>query len=209
MTERAKMKIRGVFDENGYSILDEDGTVLHQAGNNPHEQSPQSSFPGAAPLTEIAKWCDRTGREIAKEKGGEWDGLRFMGEQATITLSFNMELPLERIKDLLIGAFEGGSAYWASVEVTGARRSDEDYYDRLLRDPSVKCHFTDVEDGESLGYFNLEKAIQGLKLMASGKDAKGQKIPLRHWQDWLQENDDAETADVFLQLSVMGEIVYG
>jgi hypothetical protein len=31
----------------------------------------------------------------------------------------------------------------------------------------------------------------------------------RHFADWLAENDDAETADVFLQLCVFGKTIYG
>lgn len=31
----------------------------------------------------------------------------------------------------------------------------------------------------------------------------------RHYEDWVNENDDAITADVFLQLCVFGEVIFG
>jgi hypothetical protein len=40
----------------------------------------------------------------------------------------------------------------------------------------------------------------GLKVMA-------EKYP-HHWQDFVSENDDAITGDVFLQCCLFGEIVY-
>ena len=45
--------------------------------------------------------------------------------------------------------------------------------------------------------------------MANRKDMKGKVVPARHFKDLATDNEDAETADVFLQLAVMGEIVYG
>ena len=42
---------------------------------------------------------------------------------------------------------------------------------------------------------------KGLDLMAGEHQ--------RHWQDFINENDDADTADVFMQLCLFGEIVYG
>ena len=49
----------------------------------------------------------------------------------------------------------------------------------------------------------------GLQLMADCKDLKGKQIPARHFKNIATDNEDAETADVFMQLAVMGEIVFG
>jgi hypothetical protein len=43
--------------------------------------------------------------------------------------------------------------------------------------------------------------VRGLQLMAD-------KYP-NHFADFMQENDDATTSDVFLQLSVFGELIFG
>ena len=66
-----------------------------------------------------------------------------------------------------------------------------------------------VRKGELLGYLNRVTVQAGLQLMSYCKDTKGKSIPARHFKNFAQDNEDAETADVFMQLSVMGEIVYG
>jgi hypothetical protein len=60
-----------------------------------------------------------------------------------------------------------------------------------------------VEDVEtdSKYTFDLEVIKKGLNLMAK-------KYP-EHFADFLEENDDAITADVFLQLCLFGEVIYG
>jgi hypothetical protein len=45
--------------------------------------------------------------------------------------------------------------------------------------------------------------------MADCKDMKGKVVPARHFKALATDNDDAETADVFMQLAVMGEVVFG
>lgn len=46
------------------------------------------------------------------------------------------------------------------------------------------------------------------KLVRMGLQIMASKYP-RHFEDFVTENDDAETADVFGQCMVYGEIVYG
>ena len=45
--------------------------------------------------------------------------------------------------------------------------------------------------------------------MAKGKDENDKGIPIRHFTALIEEDDDCETADVFIQAAVFGEIVYG
>jgi hypothetical protein len=52
-----------------------------------------------------------------------------------------------------------------------------------------------------LGILNEESIKDGLQKMA-------EHFP-KHFMDFLNENDDAETADVFMQLAVMGKITFG
>jgi hypothetical protein len=58
------------------------------------------------------------------------------------------------------------------------------------------------EDGDK---FTLNKAaiIRGKELMATDPQYSS------HYADVLRENDDADTGDVFLQLCLFGEVVYG
>jgi hypothetical protein len=46
-----------------------------------------------------------------------------------------------------------------------------------------------------------EHLQRGLTLLA-------EKHP-RHWNDFLNENTDADTGDIFLQLCVLGEVTFG
>jgi hypothetical protein len=43
--------------------------------------------------------------------------------------------------------------------------------------------------------------LEGLRIMA-------EKEP-RHFADFMTENDDADTGDVFLQCCLYGEVIYG
>lgn len=59
---------------------------------------------------------------------------------------------------------------------------------------------TDFEENREYR-LDLESIKSGIQTMAS-------KYP-RHYSDFVSENDDAITGDVFLQCCVFGEIVYG
>ena len=76
-----------------------------------------------------------------------------------------------------------------------------------FKDGNIEVY--DVETDELLGYLNIATVKVGLQLMADRKDMKGKQIPDRHFKNLATDNEDAETADVFMQLCVMGEIVYG
>jgi hypothetical protein len=119
-----------------------------------------------------------------------------------------LRIPNKKIKDLLTTAIEGGSNYWASLKLPADWK---DKYGSVEEIPfkGADIEVFDVETGELLGVLNLASIQCGLQLMANSEDMKGRKVPERHFKNILVDNDDAETADVFLQLSVMTEIVYG
>jgi len=58
----------------------------------------------------------------------------------------------------------------------------------------------DEEEGKLLR-FDIEAVKRGLQLMAD-------KYP-KHFADFMNENDDAITGDVFVQCCVLGDVVYG
>lgn len=206
-----KETLIGEYDETGYRIVSDTHDVVYEAGNNPHDSSPTQSLPvgQGADLEQILMWCDHTGREMAGEREAEWNGVRYVGTSIEVKSTTIVEL--ERMKDLLIGAFEGGSNYWAGCDEwqVERRRDGEDVYDLIIRDHTVSYPFYDVEDNEQLGKLNFEGMKRALQFMANGRDKNDKPFPMRHWQAFIDENDDAETADVFLQLAIMGEIVYG
>jgi len=113
-------------------------------------------------------------------------------------ITTTVEIPDQRIKDLLCCAFEGGSNYW--YEIFGfVNPEDKPAKFRRLELPLMDgCALAIVE---KLYTHNRQALQQGLELMAL-------KSP-RHFSDFLNENDDAETADVFLQLCLFGDVAYG
>ena len=117
-------------------------------------------------------------------------------------------IPEDRIFDLLTTAFEGGSNYWvSSIEPRypeGKARKDyplEGWWWHCSL-PLVDGGAVIIHEGDGTET-TLDRAAcaRGLELMS-------REYP-RHWADFLAENDDAETADTFLQLAAFGELVYG
>lgn len=128
------------------------------------------------------------------------------------TISVQMDFDEQRVKDLLCCAFEGGSNYWCEVEKTHlspfAEREMEAHTfcthempflegcDLILKDA------TGENDGpEQPWILNREKLVKGLQVMAD-------KYP-KHFNDFVAENEDADTGDAYLQCCLFGEIVFG
>ena len=129
------------------------------------------------------------------------------------------EVPAERrqlFEDLTITALEGGSNYWYFLPDLSMVTKHKDIKEPLSikifraafdRGESVPVH--DKEDGgmmgefnekSNLGYFNRDNIDKAWQLMQD-------KYP-RHFGD-LFNDWDSTTADVWFQLAVMGEVVYG
>lgn len=113
-----------------------------------------------------------------------------------------VKIPQERIKDLLIGAFEGSSKHWYCIQ---DRTKNSDLY---VDEPFIVGGFILIDDSmaddPTLALpikLDFERLEIGLAVFA-------EKEP-RHFGDFISENDDAVTADVFLQCCVFGEVIYG
>lgn len=140
----------------------------------------------------------------------------------------------EQMINMLVGAFEGGSNYWyfirdlSMIPKVGYKPQTEYNIKSLVEHKDfdsknkhrmidclvhrifeavmlgAKIEVFDIEaedDDESIGFLTKESMIKGSYLML-------QESP-EHFANIISENDDAETADVFLQYAVLGEIVYG
>lgn len=128
-------------------------------------------------------------------------------------LTVTHEVPLSRIADLICCAVEGGvNRYWMRIERTRKPRKPVAYVSP--QDGKIYPHidyalckggaitFRDTEDAtRPLMVLDLDAIKRGLALMP--------KLTPRHWADFLSENEDASTGDVFVQLCLLGEIVYG
>lgn len=61
----------------------------------------------------------------------------------------------------------------------------------------------DESNGKIIGRYPVN-----LKTLKKGLERMGSEYP-KHYADVVNENDDADTADVLLQLSTIGELRYG
>lgn len=114
-----------------------------------------------------------------------------------------------KIVNAVIGAFEGGSTYWLRSAdyvytpegVEGSPLYAEDQF--WAKGGKMALSYDDPEDQERRASkeVSLIEIKQGLRSMA-------EKDP-RHFNDLLNENDDAITHDVFIQHVLFSEVVYG
>jgi hypothetical protein len=123
-------------------------------------------------------------------------------------------IPIERIMDLVATAFEGGVGYWCQIVEFRKppelvyRTDPEEVYRHidypvneggaliLTEDPGVGG-----EDTGDRWVFDRAAIERGLTLMH-------EKAPY-HWKNFVEENEDADTADAFVQYAVLGSVVYG
>jgi hypothetical protein len=118
-----------------------------------------------------------------------------------------IETPNQRIADLMITALEGGSNYWllaARLDHPEDKTllSEKPWYasPELYDNTALKIVFTEQEDAKEHLVTSVEIA-NGTQLMAEQSPG--------HFADFIAENDDATTAEVWLQYVIFGEIVYG
>jgi hypothetical protein len=117
-------------------------------------------------------------------------------------------IPGQRVSDLLCNAVEGGSNYWieyADIKYPeGTKRSDYEF--PILEVPffpggMVIFHICNPEPELEGKVLNLETIQKGLEIMMA-------QYP-NHYADFIAENDDAITGDIFLQCCLFGKPVFG
>ncbi len=119
------------------------------------------------------------------------------------------EVTAQMVADLMVTAFEGGSNYWCTsldyiktpAEVVPNGVVVYSHPEFWAGD--FELLLTDAEAGEDDGAIRIksEDVIKGVQLMADKHRA--------HFRNWIEEDYDAETGDVFLQLCCFGEVRYG
>jgi hypothetical protein len=118
-----------------------------------------------------------------------------------------MNVPDQRIEDLLDTAFEGGSNYWYIIKKFNYPPGQDKkslgiefaYLQLPLRGGSLTVG--DIEGDMPDKILDRAAIVKGLKLLS-------EKYP-KHYADFLSENEDAITGDVFLQLAVYGDVIFG
>ena len=113
-----------------------------------------------------------------------------------------MNITDQLITDLLITAMEGGSNYWVD-EVDYNYIPFDAQSPRYARLSECRKHGMIVFNMEDMPTYRLrwDMLHPGLELMK-------EKYP-RHYAAITDESWDAETADVFLQLALFKELIFG
>lgn len=132
----------------------------------------------------------------------------------TITVKVEQEISEQRMIDLICTGLEGGmTSSWLHLweKVGGPEQPDDKlvwYAQPECYDPGTlkfKVQYDDPDEEEGAGngeqYFGYSDLVDGLQLMAT-------KYP-RHFGDFMAENDDAVTGDVYIQCVVLKEVIYG
>ena len=119
-----------------------------------------------------------------------------MRVQTTVTIDD------KRVTDMLTNALEGGSTYWAR-KITNERFEGAEFASEapMAGGSFILIHDAESDDMPGRTLINREVCEIGLQEMA-------EKYP-RHFANLIAGDDDAETADVFLQCCVFGEIIFG
>jgi len=124
----------------------------------------------------------------------------------------------EMVRDMLVSAFEGGSNYWYRIESKklppgtkekdfkeGGRMQPEHYYHPMQLIPTIpggQLVIREVSDGPGETFvLDLGALKRGLMLLK-------EKYP-KIWERAQKGMEDASDADVFLQLSLFGKVVFG
>lgn len=136
-------------------------------------------------------------------------------------MTAKIQVTNEQLLSMLIGAFEGGSNYWytdlrpelpagmtraeAAEKAKAAEISDEFCANhRIYQAPFAggKLIMRQGDDAEQCPHdVTMERMQAALHLLATQRPDVLAEI--------VGENDDASTADTFLQFCVLGELVYG
>jgi hypothetical protein len=127
-------------------------------------------------------------------------------------ITTQVEVTPRRIADLMVTAIEGGINYWCgSVNLISQPKAGlkEPWYDdeSLYADgSSIRIRVKELDPSSSIKEWiiDINKMKFAFALMQDFGNPKGYC-----WRDFINENEDAITADVWFQLAVFGEVVYG
>ena len=118
----------------------------------------------------------------------------------------------EDIASLIVTALEGGSNYWYCLngitKYLGTdkqiKQADGQYWvllEERLKEGNLSLPVYDLEDPDTqLGTLTNESIVKALQTMSTD-------YPI-HYKDFVTENYDASTGDVFFQLAVMGDVTF-
>jgi len=135
--------------------------------------------------------------------------------KSAFEISVKTKITEDQISAVIVGAMEGGSNYWYFVDTKEAKGLPPKKHDgsiddcltmrisrALVNDPEFSLPVRDLENrDEVLGVLTPESMKKAFEIAATEYPDAFQNI--------IQENDDANDADILFQLAVMGELVFG
>jgi hypothetical protein len=125
-------------------------------------------------------------------------------------IDIHLSVSIKDIADLLCSALEGGSNYWYEIarfqkpHAWTFRFDDKKVYRHIdyPLNPGGALQITSMEEPDrEAAILNLDGIQAGLNLMA-------QKMP-QQFANFMKEEGDETTGDVFLQFCLYGEVIYG
>ena len=134
--------------------------------------------------------------------------------QKAFSIKVNQEVSEEKVQNLLTNGFDHGIAYWAMVkEDSGV---DKNPYAEWRSDLPLNGGWVVLEDSTGEGGFEVEGnpfEVEGGVILNRESVERGLQIMAaefhRHFADMMNGDDDAITADVLIQCSVFGDIIFG
>lgn len=129
-----------------------------------------------------------------------------------MTITIGITVARRKLAQVLASAFEHGAGYWIRYGSLAIEPPSPVRYRRVFSD-NMDCPLYDspLQPGGQVTFvddvagcervLDLEACERGLRLMAQAHP--------RHFANLMTDKDDAETGDVFLQLAVIGDLVYG
>ena len=129
-------------------------------------------------------------------------------------MKLQLDIPEQKIASLLCTAFEGGVGYWARIKryitpenpypyLEGSGGIDKNvvgYADFPLHADGA-VYLEDIEDNNKLYKLNLKSIRKGIAVMIKDYPT--------HFGDFMADNADAITGDVFVQCCIFGDVKYG
>jgi len=126
-----------------------------------------------------------------------------------LSIDVKMEIDLQDVRDLFIGAIEGGSNYWYMIESDNLKEitKAEKFISELPFYEGGYLMISDDAEGVGTGELtepvkvDIEAIKKGVQVFAT--------IEPKHFANFINDNSDATTSDVFFQAVVFGKIIYG
>jgi hypothetical protein len=143
-----------------------------------------------------------------------------VGQEDEKMPNVTIDISRSRIASLLCCALEGGIGYWAQIKKYIEPPKDADLFagldDSWQGDVFRHIHYPMCEAGGGLvfqdatgeGFPNGKTVTLDYATILKGLEVMSKKEP-KHFGDFLEENEDATTGDVFVQCCVFGEVVFG